>query len=122
MALAQAPFHALLPRVAAIVHHGGIGTTAEALRCATPQLIVPFAYDQFDNGLRARQLGVADVLLAKRLSARGLQQRLQHLLTAPQVAQACQTQARQLKAEASMPQLLTQVELALFPILTSQQI
>jgi rhamnosyltransferase subunit B len=75
MWLAHAPFSALLPRVAAIVHHGGIGTLAEALRSATPQLIVPFAYDQFDNGLRARQLGVADMLLAKRLSARGLQQR-----------------------------------------------
>lgn len=116
MALAQAPFHALLPRVAAIVHHGGIGTTAEALRCATPQLIVPFAYDQFDNGLRTRQLGVAEVLLAKRLSARGLQQRLQHLLTAPQVAQACQTQARAARVASDPGAILPRLEAALFPL------
>lgn len=116
MALAQAPFHALLPRVAAIVHHGGIGTTAEALRCATPQLIVPFAYDQFDNGLRARQLGVAEVLLAKRLSARGLQQRLRHLLTAPQVAQACQTQAPAARVASDLAAILPRLEAALFPL------
>lgn len=122
MWLAQAPFSALLPHVAAIVHHGGIGTTAEALRCATPQLIVPFAYDQFDNGLRVRQLGVGEVLLAKRLSARALQQRLQRVLTSADVARACQTHARQMKAGLSMSQLLTQVEMALFPAFASPKV
>ncbi|MYN46959.1 glycosyltransferase [Pseudoduganella sp. FT93W] len=114
MWVAQAPFSALLPQVAAIVHHGGIGTLAEALRSATPQLIVPFAYDQFDNGLRARQLGVAQVLLAKRLSARGLQQRLQALLESPAVAEACRRHARALKSAGGMAVILAQVEGALF--------
>jgi len=36
----------LFPRVAAIVHHGGAGTTAESLRAGVPQLIVPFLSDQ----------------------------------------------------------------------------
>ena len=39
------------------VHHGGIGTAAEALRSGTPQLITPFAWDQFDNGARIASLG-----------------------------------------------------------------
>ncbi len=42
----------LLPRSAALVHHGGIGTTAEALRAGVPQVVVPLAYDQFDNAAR----------------------------------------------------------------------
>lgn len=52
------PFDRLLPQAAALIHHGGIGTTAAALAAGIPQLIVPFAFDQFDNAARAVQLGV----------------------------------------------------------------
>lgn len=55
-----APFSKLLPRVAALTHHGGIGTTAQALRAGTPQLVLPFAFDQFDNARRIRRLGIGD--------------------------------------------------------------
>lgn len=51
------PLSTLLPHAAALVHHGGIGTTAEALRAGVPQLVVPWAYDQFDNGSRVVALG-----------------------------------------------------------------
>ncbi len=47
----------LLPRCAAIVHHGGIGTTSQALAAATPQMIRPLAFDQFDNATRVTALG-----------------------------------------------------------------
>jgi len=57
------PLRALLPRAAALVHHGGIGTTAEALRAGVPQVIVPMAYDQFDNAARVEAL-VAGVRVA----------------------------------------------------------
>ena len=50
--VAFAPFRQLLPRCAAIVHHGGIGTTAAALTAATPQLVLPLAWDQPDNARR----------------------------------------------------------------------
>jgi len=52
------PFDHLLPQVAVLVHHGGIGTTAAALAAGTPQLLVPFAFDQFDNAARVVRLGV----------------------------------------------------------------
>ncbi len=52
------PFDRLLPQVAALVHHGGIGTTAAALAAGIPQLIAPFAFDQFDNAARVVRLGV----------------------------------------------------------------
>jgi len=60
--VAYAPFSALLPRLAALVHHGGIGTSAQALVAGIPQLVVPFAHDQFDNAARLRRLGVAVTL------------------------------------------------------------
>jgi rhamnosyltransferase subunit B len=51
------PFSQLFPQVAAVVHHGGVGTTAQALRAGVPQLIVPMAYDQPDNAFRIERLG-----------------------------------------------------------------
>jgi UDP:flavonoid glycosyltransferase YjiC (YdhE family) len=52
------PFGHVFRRAAAVVHHGGIGTTAQALAAGVPQLIVPFAHDQPDNAVRLRALGV----------------------------------------------------------------
>ncbi len=57
-----APFAALLPRLSALIHHGGIGTSAQALAAGIPQLVAPFAHDQFDNAARLRRLGVATVV------------------------------------------------------------
>lgn len=48
----------LLPRVAAVVHHGGAGTTTAAARAGRPQVIVPHNYDQFYWAHRVRKLGV----------------------------------------------------------------
>jgi UDP:flavonoid glycosyltransferase YjiC (YdhE family) len=53
-----APFSQLLPRSAAFVHHGGIGSIAQALAAGTPQIAVPSAFDQADNGARLERLGV----------------------------------------------------------------
>jgi rhamnosyltransferase subunit B len=63
------PFSAVLPRAAAFVHHGGIGTTAQALAAGVPQLVVPLAHDQPDNAVRVRRLGVGDFLLPKAYKA-----------------------------------------------------
>lgn len=65
MAIRHASFARLLPRCAAIVHHGGIGTVACALAAGIPQLIAPFAYDQFDNAARIDRMGAG-----RRVSAR----------------------------------------------------
>jgi len=52
------PFSMLLDRAAALVHHGGIGTCAQAMRAGVPQLILPLAHDQFDNASRVQALGL----------------------------------------------------------------
>jgi len=73
------PLRRLLPYVAALAHHGGIGTTAEALRAGTPQLVVPLAHDQFDNAARVTALGVGTSLHADRVNAARLAQRITQL-------------------------------------------
>lgn len=65
MHVPYAPFGALLPSLAAFVHHGGIGSTAQALCAGVPQLIRPTAYDQFDNAARAVRLGTGIEVLEK---------------------------------------------------------
>jgi UDP:flavonoid glycosyltransferase YjiC (YdhE family) len=52
----------LFPKASIIVHPGGIGTIATALRAARPMIIVPFAHDQPDNAHRTARLGVARVI------------------------------------------------------------
>jgi UDP:flavonoid glycosyltransferase YjiC (YdhE family) len=54
-----APHQALFPRAAAVVHHGGVGTTGQGLRAGRPTLVVPHAHDQPDNADRLVRLGVA---------------------------------------------------------------
>ncbi len=60
-ALDYAPYAWLFPRVAAIIHHGGSGTTGFALRSGVPSMVVPFTADQPFWGRRAHELGVGPV-------------------------------------------------------------
>lgn len=84
-----APFSELLPRVAALVHHGGIGTTSQALRAGTPQLIMPMAHDQFDNAMRVRDLGAGDKIAARRFRAEPLAAKLDRLLRHDSLRNRC---------------------------------
>ena len=88
-----APFGALLPRLAAFVHHGGIGSTSQALRAGVPQLIRPVAYDQFDNAARAVRLGVAHELLPRKYAPRAVADALLAITANPLVRQRCQAVA-----------------------------
>jgi UDP:flavonoid glycosyltransferase YjiC (YdhE family) len=79
-AFGYAPFSHLLKRARAIVHHGGIGTAAQALKAGVPQVVVPMAYDQPDNASRLVRLGVASTLSQRRLDGASLAATLQRLL------------------------------------------
>lgn len=58
IAVGDASHRALFPRVAAVVHHGGAGTTASAARAGVPQVVVPMYGDQFYWARRVRMLGI----------------------------------------------------------------
>lgn len=74
------PYSEIMPRAAAIVHQGGIGTTAQAIRAGRPMLIVPWAHDQPDNAERARRLGVASVVSRAHYTAKRAAKKLGRLL------------------------------------------
>lgn len=62
----HAPHVHLLPRVAAVVHHGGAGTTAAALRAGRPTVICPFLVDQPFWGARVAEIGAGPEPIAKK--------------------------------------------------------
>jgi UDP:flavonoid glycosyltransferase YjiC (YdhE family) len=51
------PFESVFGKCRAVVHHGGIGTTAKAFAAGIPQIVMPLAHDQFDNAARIERVG-----------------------------------------------------------------
>lgn len=78
-----APHDALFPRAAAIVHHGGVGTTGQALKSGRPMLVVPHAHDQPDNADRVSRLGTGRALDARHYTAQRAADHLRALLEDP---------------------------------------
>lgn len=96
------PFSQLLPRSAAFVHHGGIGSSAQGLAAGIPQLIMPMAYDQPDNASRLKRLGVAESLAPKKFKAPAVAHALSHLLASKEVHQQCRHWAEQCDSQTSL--------------------
>jgi UDP:flavonoid glycosyltransferase YjiC (YdhE family) len=95
---AYAPFRQLLPICGAVVHHGGIGTTAAALEAGCPQLVLPLAWDQPDNARRIAELGVGLALGSRHRSSEDVRHALAQL-RAPDIGVRCQAIARQARGE-----------------------
>lgn len=77
-------FEYILPKSKAIVHHGGIGTTAQAIKAGVPQLIRPLSYDQPDNANRIHKLGLGTFLLPENFNSETASKILKALIeTAP---------------------------------------
>jgi rhamnosyltransferase subunit B len=91
---AYAPYSALFPCARLIVHHGGIGTTAQALRAGRPQLIVPIFADQPDNAARTARLGVAQVLRRSRYRESALVAALKRTEIPPLIERAREVRAQ----------------------------
>lgn len=80
LVLEGAPHEWLFPRVKAVVHHGGAGSTAAGMRAGRPTLVVPFLGDQPFWGARVHALGVGPVPLPPRHLGTGLAGRLGDLV------------------------------------------
>ncbi|GAA2481867.1 glycosyltransferase [Terrabacter carboxydivorans] len=82
LGIGSAPHESLFPRCAVVVHHGGAGTTAAAVRAGVPQVVVPHAADQPYWGRRMADLGVAPPPIARKdLTAARLQRALEVALS-----------------------------------------
>lgn len=98
-----APYSALFSRAAATVHHGGVGTTAQALRAGKPMIVVPWSHDQPDNAMRIHRLGVGRVIPRGRYRrdrvARELELVLENSAYSATYATAARASAREMERE-----------------------
>lgn len=94
-----APHAALFARAAVVVHQGGVGTSAEALRSGKPMLVVPHCHDQPDNAHRLVRLGVARAIPAERYTARRAARALAALLQDAAAAERARVLGEQIAAE-----------------------
>jgi len=98
--LDSAPHGWLFPRMAAIVHHGGAGTTAEGLRAGVPTVIVPFTVDQPFWGRRVEALGVgARPIQAKGLSVARLTEAIQRVTSDASMQHKAKALGERIRAE-----------------------
>ncbi len=99
LALEYAPHASLFPHARAIIHHGGAGTSQEALASGRPMLVVPHGFDQPDNAARLARLGVARVLAARRYNAERAIPEVQAVLTDSAMRARAADCARRLQRE-----------------------
>lgn len=96
----SAPFDWLFPRMAAVVHHGGAGTTAASLRAGIPSIVVPFFMDQPFWGQRVADLGVGPRPIPhKRLSVEGLAAAITTAVTDKEIQRRAAALGEHIRAE-----------------------
>jgi sterol 3beta-glucosyltransferase len=96
--LESAPHSWLFPRMAAVVHHGGAGTTAAGLRAGVPAVVIPHGLDQPAWARRVRELGVGTSLPQKKLTAEKLAGAIAFVLKS-EVREAAKALGEKIQAE-----------------------
>lgn len=98
--LDAAPHDALFPHMAAVVHHGGAGTTAAGLRAGKPSVVCPFFGDQPFWGERVAALGVGpEPIPQHKLSPEGLGAAIRRAVTDTEMARRAYRLGVKLRAE-----------------------
>jgi sterol 3beta-glucosyltransferase len=100
MLLDEAPHDALFPHMAAVVHHGGAGTTAAGLYAGRPTVVCPFFGDQPFWGRLVHQRGLGpEPLPIRQLTPAALATRIREAVDSPPVRAAAEDMGRKLRAE-----------------------
>jgi sterol 3beta-glucosyltransferase len=98
--LGPAPHPEIFPRCAAVVHHGGAGTTQTALLCGRPSVVVAHIIDQFFWGEKLRRMGVAPALMNRRAATPAkVAAAIRNVLDTPSMHAAATEAGRELQAE-----------------------
>ncbi|WP_221088598.1 glycosyltransferase [Deinococcus aquaedulcis] len=104
------PHSWLFPRVSAVVHHGGAGTTAAGLRAGVPSVITPFFGDQPFWGERVRTLGAGPAPIPqRRLTARRLADALRQTQT-PALRERAADLGRRIRTEDGVAEAIRLIE------------
>jgi UDP:flavonoid glycosyltransferase YjiC (YdhE family) len=98
-AFPYAPYSEIFPRCAALVHSGGIGTVAQAMRAGKPSLAVSYGFDQPDNAARMARLGMGKVVPAKQYTANLAASLLREILENPVYADRASSVGDRVRAE-----------------------
>lgn len=107
----HAPHDWLFPRVSAVVHHGGAGTTAAGLRAGKPTVICPFIVDQPFWGKRVYELGVGSMPIPqKKLTVENLAAAITEVTTNPAIKQYAEALGEKIRAEDGVGYAVKMVE------------
>lgn len=99
-ALDEAPHDWLFPRMAAVVSHGGAGTTGASLRAGVPTILTPYGMDQPFWGHRVAQLGVGPAPIPrKRLTAKRLAIAIEAACEDPKIQERAGSLGERIRAE-----------------------
>lgn len=104
LAVEYAPYSEVFRHAAAIVHQGGMGTTAQALYSGRPMLVMPYAHDQPDNAARVVRLGVGRTIAQRLYNSQSAAKELAKLLENKQYAEQAQQVGQQLQQEDGVAQ------------------
>jgi UDP:flavonoid glycosyltransferase YjiC (YdhE family) len=105
------PHSWLFPRMAAVVHHGGMGTTASGLRAGIPSLVIPFFADQPFWGDRVHNLGVGPKPIPIwRLTAENLTEALREVTRSRALRVRAEALGRRIEAEDGTGKAVTVIE------------
>lgn len=95
-----APYRWLFNHSAAVIHHGGAGTTARGLMAGVPNIIIPFTSDQPFWGNRVYQLGLGpEPIPVKRLSVDRLIEAILAVINDPEMIERARVMGEQLRRE-----------------------
>jgi UDP:flavonoid glycosyltransferase YjiC (YdhE family) len=96
------PLGLVLPRCAALVSHGGIGTLAQGLAAGVPQLLMPMGFDQPDNATRVERLGAGKWLASSEFDGDHVAATLGPLLSDPSVAAECRRWCAEIRRQRAL--------------------
>ena len=113
--LEYAPYGWLFPQMAAVVHHGGSGTTGFSFWAGVPAILVPFLFDQFFWGRRIEALGVGpEPVPYKKLTAERLAVAIDTAVTNPLMRQRAAELGKDIRQENGVETAVRIVQQLLF--------
>jgi UDP:flavonoid glycosyltransferase YjiC (YdhE family) len=93
------PFASLMPRMAAVIHHGGLGTLARTMHSGIPQLVLAVGSDRPDNAQRVQRLGIGEYLPPAQWKPEPISESLNRLIDSSVTHTRCQEMAAQIRVD-----------------------